>query len=198
MKRTYLIFDTETTGFLNKYSPPGHPNQPHIVQIAAELFKEDRVLGSINLIVDPGVEIPEAASKIHGITTKIAQAHGVRTSVAMAMFNNLAKSADCLAAHNASFDVGIVTNEYVRLEKEPEPFKKPLICTMLRSMNICKLDKPREYQRSGDMYKWPNLQEAYRVLVDPEGFEGAHDAMVDVVACRKVLFALLKMGAIPT
>jgi hypothetical protein len=39
-------------------------------------------------------------------------------------------------------------------------------------------------------YKWPTLDEAYRVLVDPSGFKDAHDAMADTRACRGVYYAL--------
>ena len=60
---------------------------------------------------------------------------------------------------------------------------------MEATTDICKIPPPR-----GSGYKWPKLEEAYRILVDPVGFEGAHDAMVDVEACRKVFYALKNGG----
>ena len=60
---------------------------------------------------------------------------------------------------------------------------------MLSSMPVLKL--PGRYGN----YKWPKLEEAYKFLVDPAGFEDAHDALVDVKACAAVLDALEEMGA---
>ena len=48
--------------------------------------------------------------------------------------------------------------------------------------------------RFGKQYKWPSLDESYRALVNPEGFTGAHDAMVDVMACAEVLWAAEDRG----
>lgn len=36
-----LFFDTETTGFPHKSKPVDHPDQPHVVQLAAELTEDD-------------------------------------------------------------------------------------------------------------------------------------------------------------
>ena len=47
--------------------------------------------------------------------------------------------------------------------------------------------------RFGNSYKWPKLSEAYETLVDEEGFEGAHDAMADVRACRAVYYKLKEL-----
>ena len=197
MSRCFFIFDCETTGVLNKNLPPGHEGQARIVQLAGELHDGRRVLACMNLIVDPLVEIPEKVAEIHGITTGIARKYGVPTIVAMAVFNNLAKLADTLVAHNAPFDVGILNSEYARLDREPGAFKKPVVCTMLKSLNVLKLPPTEKMKRAGfGPYKSPNLQEAYRGLVDPGGFEGAHDAMADVTACRKVLFSLIEKGLI--
>lgn len=194
--KTYLIFDTETTGFLRKDVPPGHELQPHVVQLAAELHDGERVLAGMNLIVDPGVPIPEQASSIHGITDAMAKRYGVRPVVAIALFNNLAKLASKLVAHNAPFDVGVVTGEYLRLDRQAEAFDRPVVCTMLASTPILKIPKPGRYRSTSDPYKWPNLQEAYQFFVDPAGFDGAHDAMEDVRACRKILFEMIKRGCL--
>ena len=63
--------------------------------------------------------------------------------------------------------------------------RKVDFCTMLNTVEIVKIPG-----RKG--YKWPKLDEAYRILVDPDGFEGAHDALADVKACRKVFYNLKK------
>lgn len=194
---TFLIFDTETTGKLNKIHPLTHESQPRVVQLALELHDGKRTMGAVNILIDPGISIPEEASNIHGITTEMVKQHGVRPLVAVTIFNNLANLATCLVAHNATFDVQMLTAEYLRTGKEPVPFQqKPVLCTMLQATDVLKLEKPAKYRRPGDMYKWPNLQETYRFFIDENGFEGAHDAMADVVACRKVLFKMIDHGHI--
>ncbi len=43
--------------------------------------------------------------------------------------------------------------------------------------------------------KWPKLQEAYKALVNSDGFTGAHSADADAKACLEILRALEKKGA---
>ena len=62
-------------------------------------------------------------------------------------------------------------------------------CTMRIATNVLKIPGPRGF-------KWPTLQEAYKRLVDPAGFEGAHDAITDVKACAAVFYALEDGGHI--
>jgi len=59
---------------------------------------------------------------------------------------------------------------------------------MKSSTDICRLPG-----KIPGKYKWPSLQEAYKMFIDPNGFDGAHDAMVDVNACLKVYLHLREM-----
>jgi DNA polymerase-3 subunit epsilon len=74
--RRQLFFDFETTGIIHANLPEAHESQPHIVQVAALLIVDGREVSSIDVIVDPGNEIPIGAAKIHGITTEKARAEG--------------------------------------------------------------------------------------------------------------------------
>ena len=67
-----FFYDTETTGIPNFKEPSEHPDQPHIVQIAAALVDDEtrKTVSSINLIIKPdGWAIPEELTEIHGIST---------------------------------------------------------------------------------------------------------------------------------
>ena len=191
-----LVLDTETTGFMRKELPAHHASQPWVVQIGAQLFDDDtrRVVGEVNFIVDPrsvggSLAGNEEAGKIHGITNEMIDAYGVSYKVGIAAFNNLLKRADTIVAHNMPFDFGILCSCYERMEVNTGPLKAPRSeCTVKLTKNILKL--PGKYKD----FKWPNLMEAYTALVDPAGFDGAHDAMVDVRACAAVYWAVKDGG----
>lgn len=182
-----LIFDTETTGGMNYKKPYDDPEQPDIVQIAALLTNGTQVLGSMNLMVLPRKKCAEEAEKVHGITEDILQVAGMPPSVAIPLFNQFVKKADRLVAHNLAFDLDVVSRAYGLLGHSPEGLRsKPRVCTMKSSTKIVGLP-PSPGRREP---KWPKLQEAYKALVDINGFHGAHDAMIDVNACYRVLIAL--------
>ncbi len=68
-ERRVLGFDTETTGV--------DVTSDRIVTAALVMRQGLGGLSRVRTwIIDPGVEIPEGASEIHGITTEYARAHG--------------------------------------------------------------------------------------------------------------------------
>ena len=76
----YLIFDTETTGLPKNYNAPlsDSDNWPRMVQIAWQLHAQDgTLLENQDYIIKPeGFDIPFNASRIHGISTKMANEEG--------------------------------------------------------------------------------------------------------------------------
>ncbi len=162
-----LTWDTETTGF----------NDPHIVQLACILTKGDRELASLNVMIKPdNWQVEEGAFKVHGISTEEAAEFGIPIYSAIWAFNELCEQADLITAHNAAFDTRITHGEFNRLGKVWTP--PPVRCTMLATTNICKIAGRRGW-------KWPTLAEAHQHFFG-EGFDGAHDALVDVRACHKI------------
>ena len=70
------------------------------------------------LIVLPTGEIPEAASKIHGITTGIALACGVPLHLAIADFSNLRRQAHTIVgAHGANADARACAIKYFEMNR---------------------------------------------------------------------------------
>lgn len=182
-----LVFDTETTGKANFSRPPSDPVQPRVVQLGALLCDETTEYGKLNILVKPdGWIIPVEASAIHGITTEKATAEGVSISDVMQQFDDLAKQAEVLVAHNSDFDIFILEGEYFRLGRDGPNL--PVKCTMHAATPICKLPSRRGY-------KWPKLIEAYQHAFK-ESFEGAHDAFADVRACARLYFWLAEQKAI--
>lgn len=182
---TTLIFDTETTGIAN-FKSSKHEDQPYPVQLACELVDDRKTISLFSIIVNPTIEIPKAASDVHGIDDKTAQTFGLTQRAAAGLFINLLMRCDRLCAHNIDFDL-IITEAMIHrsgVSFDLAAYRKiPRVCTMQSTTMLLKLPGPYGH-------KWPKLDEAYKHLVDPNGFESAHDALADVRACKAVLFAL--------
>lgn len=187
-----LIFDTETTGFKSSSFTPD------IVQIGALLQDTDtrRVLGELNVICKASHPIPTQASNVHGITDELCEKHGLNPALAERIFAELANRADVVVAHNLQFDVGIIKDVW------PLAYRilmnKQQYCTMRNATEVIKLPGGKYHGEDFSAYKPPKLIEAYRHFFGTD-FEGAHDAMADVRACRDVFFKLheLKSDAAP-
>lgn len=187
-----LFFDTETTGFLDDRLPVDHEAQPYIVQLAAQLCKEDgSPVGGFSFIVgNPGVVIPERAAAVHGITDEKAIQFGVSAEFALSAFTHLYQRADLVCAHNIKFDKGILEIAIARHYGKTMPLRKPLFCTMEAASPIVNLPPTERMRAAGfDKPKPPKLEECIQHFFN-EKLEGAHDAMVDVIACRRVYLHL--------
>lgn len=138
-------------------------------------------------LADPGVEIPEAAAAVHGITTERARAEGrpaaqVLEEVAGALAAAMARGTP-VVAFNASYDLTLMEAELARhglptmrsrLGRELGPIADPLV-----------LDRAVDRYRRGKR-RLGDLCEVYGVRVD----EALHTAEVDVAATLDVLEAL--------
>jgi DNA polymerase-3 subunit epsilon len=186
-----LFFDTETTGFVKDRLAIDDPAQPYIVQLAAELCDQDaNVVGSFNFIIDNGVEIPDAASNIHGITTYKAEKAGVSPAFALSAFQHFYSLADTVVAHNVKFDKLAIEALIARVHERVMPLRKPLFCTMEAASPIVNLPPTDRMKEAGfEKPKPPKLEECIKHFFN-ESLDGAHDAMVDVIACRRVYFHL--------
>lgn len=186
-----LFFDTETTGFFQDRLPVDHPDQPYIVQLAAELCDDSgNSVSSFSLIIDNGVEIPTQASSVHGITTERAVQFGVSAAAALSLFTHLYQRSDVVVAHNIKFDRGVVETAIARHYDRIMPLRKPLYCTMEAASPIVNLPPTERMLAAGfTKPKPPKLEECIKHFFD-EALDGAHDAMVDVAACRRVYFHL--------
>jgi len=185
-----LIFDTETTGIVNHKSPD-HSIQPHPVQLACILLENNTIINSAAVLIDPGVPIEKGAFEKHKITEEKVKTFGFSLKAATGLFLNFLNRCDRIVGHGVDFDIIITEAMIYRTlaDFDLQNYRdKPRVCTMISSTEVCKL--PGKFGK----YKWPKLEEAYKILVDPKGFEKAHDAMADTIACLKVLRALEDRG----
>jgi DNA polymerase-3 subunit epsilon len=168
------VFDTETTGV--------DTSQARIVSSTIALLgASGEVLERYDWLIDPGVEIPQAASNIHGITTEVARASGVDAAVGISqLVAQLLQMLDRgfpVVAYNAPFDLSLLRAEAARYgvawPAEIAPVVDPLI-----------LDKQLDRYRKGKR-TLEAVAEHYRV---PLGL--AHDAGEDAIAAGRVAQAI--------
>ncbi|MBM3453967.1 MAG: 3'-5' exonuclease [Bacteroidetes bacterium] len=183
-----LFFDTETTGLPKNWKAPvtDLDNWPRLVQLAYLVYDFDgNLIHSGNEIIKPnGFTIPTEASKVHGITTDIANQRGSKIEEVFELFSIHLKRAKVIVAHNMAYDEKIIGSELIRLGLENTLDSKEKICTMESTVDLCKIDGPYGY-------KWPKLEELHRFLFNND-FEGAHDAMADIQATAKCFWELVK------
>ena len=192
-----LFFDTETTGFYNFKLPPTHEAQPRIVQLAAHLCDDaQRTIASFSFILggeNDVIEIPDRVVAIHGITTAHAVQFGMGASAVLSSFFHLYERADLIVAHNISFDKPVIESEAARCYGHEKPLSKPAFCTMKEATAIVNLPPTERMLAAGlNKPKVPKLEECYRHFFGEE-MQGAHDAMVDVLACTRVFFHLREL-----
>lgn len=183
-----IFFDTETTGLPQFNEPSEGENQPHIVQLAANLVDLDsrKVIQSMDVIVKPeGWEIPAEVAEIHGITTEYALQVGIPEKQAVEMF--LALWAGRLrVAHNTTFDnriIRIATKRYCSEEVIDAWQAGEYQCTGALTKPIMQMLPKNKFG-----YKMPKLKEAYLHFIGQE-LQDAHSAMADTNACMSVFFA---------
>lgn len=132
-----IILDTETTGLL---LPSGAEleQQPYIIDIGmviAVKVGDELTTATYSQLVKPPVPLQEKITKITGITDDMLKDQPAFVDV-LPKIIELLSSADTLIAHNAKFDVGMLTNEVKRAyHTNPslaKQFKLPknIICTV--------------------------------------------------------------------
>ena len=119
-------FDLETTGV--------DPENDRIVTATVIADIPGYELEISNWTVDPGIEIPESASNVHGVTTEHARAHGVRPAVAAwDIWDTIAerwKPDVPLVIYNASFDLTMLDRELARHGFGGLEIRGPVLCPL--------------------------------------------------------------------
>jgi DNA polymerase III epsilon subunit-like protein len=188
----YLFFDTETNGKALNFNAPvfNLDNWPRVTQLGWQLYdKDENLISEKSLLVKPdGWVVPKEKFFIdHNMSTERCEEFGIPLAEAVAQLFEDMEKADYLIAHNMQFDINVIGAEFIRLNAAP-PKDLKQICTMKEGTNFCKIPGFRGY-------KWPTLTELHTKIFN-EGFEGAHDALLDVKSCSRCFFELKKLGQI--
>lgn len=167
------VFDTETPGF----------NQNGIMQLGAVVLDHNfEVVSTFATLIQPEFygEVEAGAFSAHGITKERCQDYGIPLKNALAILKNFMDISDVVVAHNYAYDSRVTAKCLELLNKENFLSRRRTFCTMNALTDVCRL--PGKHGK----YKWPKLQEAHQFMFG-QGFEGAHDAMADVMATVRLL-----------
>lgn len=173
---TIAVFDTETTGIDTAHA--------RIVSASIALLGGNgEVRERYDWLIDPGVEIPEAAARVHGITTEVARASGVNAAIGVRQIvdqlGEMIERGFSIVAYNAPFDLNLLRAEAARHRIEwswvPSPVIDPLV-----------LDKQVDRYRKG--------KRTLEVVAAHYGVELglAHDAGEDAIAAGRVAQAIAR------
>lgn len=102
----FIAFDLETTGLI--------PGVDRIVEIGAVRFNNGEVEAVFSTLVDPMMSIPEAASRVNGITSEMVIGKPKIDSL-LEPFAEFCGD-DIIVAHNAAFDTQFLTEDIKRHE----------------------------------------------------------------------------------
>lgn len=197
-----LFYDNETTDVWDKYLPTLHEGQPRVVQFAYLVTDDEgeEVAQFSSLIQPAGWEVKPGAEKAHGISTGRACAQGIPMNETLELFSLYVGKVRRLIAHNDDFDWKMIYREIALAYGEPacDVIRRPgRICTMRAAVDVCAIPPTWKMKMAGRLnFKSPTLAEAYEILFG-EKLLGAHDAMVDVRACARIYFELVRRGIIP-
>ncbi|WP_461471617.1 exonuclease domain-containing protein [Microbacterium sp. HJ5] len=177
--RVVGVFDLETTG----------------VDVAADrivtahvgvLDASGAVISARDWLADPGVDIPDGATAVHGITTAHARAHGRPAPEVVAevvgSLRGLLDAGIPIVAYNAPYDFSLLKNEAVRHGIDPIVDPAPVIDPLV-------VDKAYDRWRRGKR-TLSVVAAHYAIRLD-----GAHEASADAVAAGRVAQALAERFA---
>lgn len=175
-----LAFDTETTGV--------NVHEDHIVTACLVRIRPDMHNDVQNWLLNPGIDIPEGATQVHGITTDHARTHG--QDPAQALFEMSGRLALWMGAgfpvvaFNAAFDFTI-------LEAENTRYGLPTLAERLAPLPVGPiidpfvLDKHVDKRRKGSR-KLGDTCQVYGVQLN-----NAHTAEADAEAAAQLARAIL-------
>ena len=175
----FVGFDTETTGVI--------PGSSRLVT-ASIVFRDEDGDQISNWLTDPGIEIPEAAQRVHGINTEYAREHGrpypeVLEEVARALTQALSNGVP-VVAFNAGYDLGLMEAELARIQL---PTLTQRVGQIRPVIDPLVLDRALVRRRRGKR-TLADLMAAYGVSAD----ESLHDAEVDTRATLDLLAQMIR------
>lgn len=189
-------FDLETTSPL--------PEDARIVSAAIVLCGGGLPTKTLTLLADPGIEIPEEASAVHGISTEMARRDGrpapIVVAEILAALGPPLRAGLPLVIFNARYDLTVAHREALRHDFPPLVIGHQVIDPTV-------IDKRLDQYRKSYPYGVSPEQAATRGIASSrtlEGMcvvygavlEGAHDAAFDAVAAVRIAYRMGQRGQV--
>ena len=171
---TLGVFDLETTGI--------DVTTSRIVSAHVGVIGPDGiVIEQTDWLADPGIEIPEQASAVHGITTARAQAEGrsapiVVGEIITALATLFARGVP-VTIYNASYDLSLLAHEARRYGLAPLTEPAPVIDPLVLDKAVDRFRKGKRTLEAAALHYGVSLTDA-------------HTAGADAVAAGRVAQAL--------
>ena len=172
--KNLAVFDLETTGL-------DVATARIVTATVATLNQAGEVTTLREWLVNPGIEIPEVAASVHGVTTEMARENGQDPKSAVAEIVSLLLELNAqmpLVAFNAPYDFSILKFEAERYELPPL-LPKPVIDPLVLDRQ---LDRWRKGKRNLGM-----MSAHYGVKL-----EDAHNSTADAVAAGLIAQAIAR------
>ncbi|WP_166375968.1 exonuclease domain-containing protein [Aeromicrobium phragmitis] len=183
---TVYAFDTETTGV--------DVHHDRIVTATVVKIVAGQLTDQRSWLINPGVEIPETATAVHGITTEHARENGTAPIIALPEIADVVagvlRARLPLVAFNAAFDLSILEAELARhdiptIASRVEAAQwHTLVDPFVLGRGIDNINKA---YRKGRKYKLPDLCQRYGVP-----FTETHDATTDAVGAALLAIAIVE------
>jgi len=175
------VLDTETTGV--------NPAHARIVSCTIALLNgSGDVTERYDWLLDPGIEIPEAAALVHGISTAVARSSGVNAAVGveqiLAQLASVVERGFPVVVYNAPYDLTLLRAEAVRhgLPWLGDPAGASELAVIDPLIIDKQVDRYRKGKRTLEL-----VADYYGVALD-----GAHDAGEDAIAAGRVAQAIAR------
>ncbi len=165
---SFVVVDLETTG--------GSPVNDAITEIGAVRFEGVERVGSFQTLVDPERPIPPAITHLTGISDRLV-AGAPSLATVLPSFLEFARGA-VIVAHNASFDVGFLNANLLRLEYPTLP--SPAVCTAKLARRLVWPEVPNVRLRTLASYFRTRVQPTHRALQDAEATGEVLQGLLDV------------------
>jgi len=168
---TLAVFDTETTGIDTR-------NDRLVTAYIGVIGPNGDLQESHSWLANPGVEIPERAAAVHGITTEKAIAEGGNPAQivgeVVGVLRDVLGRGLPLVIYNAGFDLSLIHHEAVRHGVDPLEDPRPIVDPLV-------LDRALDQYRKGK--RTLDTVSAHYGVTNP----AAHDAEGDAVTTGLVV-----------
>ena len=172
-----VIYDTETTGL--------DLAKDQIVQISAiKLGRNGKIIDTLDLLVEPTIEITQAAYETHGFSLEyIRQHNGISPVEALQKFADFTNGSVLVGHNNLAYD-------------------KPLVCRQLEENSLPPLNLIADYDTLVIAKQFYAFLPDFKLATLCQRFnvvnECAHNALGDITATGQCLIAMLEEKIIPT